>query len=413
MTSGIAGRVANIFLSPAVCKLVLWSQQKRLFYQFVKCHRESFVVGCGSNVVDYFFKVKRFPASGSKGYLSCDVNGPEHNSQSTFDRLSSYSSVGGVTLNHLSWASLLGTPCCLLAAQGEDTTGTRIRTVAQQLGLSLEGVILSPSYQSSSCLVFYDSTGERSILMSPGSTSLINAEFVKQYFAPIISKACMLTSEISQVPLSGVLCLLRDASSQQIPTVLDVDIPLSSACDEQDANLGAKTEFFDCLNGATVVKISLSVVEELISYQGLWKGELSLFHDTSAILQISKLLCKELQSAELVIITMGKDGSVIANKQHSIQVPSRNIFPIVDTTGAGDAYLGGIVTGLYHLGFPESEKDLHLFGELATTCASLCCSAIGALPLPQQEFRQLLVGHFPSSLESILVSHSSKDDVSG
>merc|ERR1712159_320414 len=49
------------------------------------------VLGCGSNVVDYFFKVKSVPNSGEKGYFKSPTQILER------------TVVGGVTLNHLAW----------------------------------------------------------------------------------------------------------------------------------------------------------------------------------------------------------------------------------------------------------------------------------------------------------------------
>src|SRR5690242_10391638 len=84
------------------------------------------VLGCGSNVVDKFHLVKvdslfrpdhmlphgcfcaqKMPKAGEKGYFAGD-------------KVETASVVGGVTLNHLSWASVLGVPTGLLALQGDD-----------------------------------------------------------------------------------------------------------------------------------------------------------------------------------------------------------------------------------------------------------------------------------------------------
>jgi hypothetical protein len=62
------------------------------------------------------------------------------------------------------------------------------------------------------CHVFIQEGGERSIMMAPAATSLITAEAVREIFEPAIQqRASMVTTEISQVPLSGVLELLKSA----------------------------------------------------------------------------------------------------------------------------------------------------------------------------------------------------------
>lgn len=82
------------------------------------------------------------------------------------------------------------------------------------------------------CLVFVQDDGEKSIMQGPSSIDLINAQAVNEYFGKcgvntiptipaliltldsddvIQQHASMVTTEISQVPLSGVLALLNSA----------------------------------------------------------------------------------------------------------------------------------------------------------------------------------------------------------
>ena len=71
------------------------------------------VLGCGSNVVDVISRVRALPQAGEKGYFA----DPEV--------LVSAQIVGGVTLNHLAWASALGVPTGLFALQGAAANGSR------------------------------------------------------------------------------------------------------------------------------------------------------------------------------------------------------------------------------------------------------------------------------------------------
>jgi hypothetical protein len=77
--------------------------------------RHGLVLGCGSNVVDLFFKVRSFPKPGDKQYFS-GVNPL------------AATVVGGVTLNHLMWAAALGAPTGLLALQGDDEVRLPLRS---------------------------------------------------------------------------------------------------------------------------------------------------------------------------------------------------------------------------------------------------------------------------------------------
>ena len=51
--------------------------------------------------------------------------------------------VGWVTLNHLSWANLLGVPTAGMFLQGNDPSGIKIRADMEKMGISTEHVHVS------------------------------------------------------------------------------------------------------------------------------------------------------------------------------------------------------------------------------------------------------------------------------
>jgi sugar/nucleoside kinase (ribokinase family) len=108
--------------------------------------------------------------------------------------------------------------------------------------------------------------GERSIIMAPGSTSYITSSAVDAHFARAISQASIVTTEISQVPLSGVNRLLSLAASSGALTMLDVDVSPSVAIGE--AALGLMDEIKAAVSSAVVLKPSLEAATELLAAFG-------------------------------------------------------------------------------------------------------------------------------------------------
>ncbi|MCC6625804.1 MAG: carbohydrate kinase family protein [Chloroflexi bacterium] len=53
-----------------------------------------------------------------------------------------------------------------------------------------------------------------------------------------------------------------------------------------------------------------------------------------------------LDLCEIVIITMGEDGSLIRTRDEEVRIPAAPARSVVDPTGAGDAYTAGIALGL-------------------------------------------------------------------
>lgn len=79
--------------------------------------------------------------------------------------------------------------------------------------------------------------------------------------------------------------------------------------------------------------------------------------------------------AKKVALRMGEQGSIIADKitgeKHHISVI--NVENIVDQTGAGNTYCGGLLAGLVQ------GKSLHTSAIMGTVCASFCLETIGVL----------------------------------
>jgi sugar/nucleoside kinase (ribokinase family) len=181
-------------------------------------------------------------------------------------RILEQSLVGGVTLNHLAWAAALGVPASLLALQGDDPSGRYIRSsLSGQYGVDTSFVQVNKEYTTSECFVFIQRDGERSIVMAPSATSFLDGAAVDRFFAGAVrDHAFMVSSEISQVPHSGVLRLLRTARSCGITSVLDLDVSPRVAVNE--ANLGSLEDLLRCVHTVDILKPARHAAEELLSH---------------------------------------------------------------------------------------------------------------------------------------------------
>jgi ribokinase len=88
-----------------------------------------------------------------------------------------------------------------------------------------------------------------------------------------------------------------------------------------------------------------------------------------------------------VIITLGGEGSVITDSAGTVRVPGFAV-PAVDTTAAGDAFVGGLAAALLR------ELPLHEAVRFANACGAMAVTRAGAQPsLPRcEEVEQLLAG---------------------
>lgn len=115
-----------------------------------------------------------------------------------------------------------------------------IRQKLTEMGVDISAVRVSDDYNTSvSHILTSPESPERTILMAPASTSTLTAAKMEREFGTVLrTKASMVTTEISQVPLSGVLYLLETAQQAGKPSLLDIDVTPEVALGP--AKLGAR-----------------------------------------------------------------------------------------------------------------------------------------------------------------------------
>ncbi|MDQ6659730.1 MAG: carbohydrate kinase [Chloroflexota bacterium] len=88
----------------------------------------------------------------------------------------------------------------------------------------------------------------------------------------------------------------------------------------------------------------------------------------------------------LVIITLGAHGALLLTAKHRVEVPALSVRP-VDTTGAGDAFMGAVLYTLAQQGCNApsdlqafSAQDLNNLGSFASQVAGLSVTRFGGIP---------------------------------
>jgi len=85
---------------------------------------------------------------------------------------------------------------------------------------------------------------------------------------------------------------------------------------------------------------------------------------------------------ELVVVTLGSNGSLIINKNKIEVIMSISKGKVIDTTGAGDIYAGGFIHGLIN------NYSLKKCGELGSICAGHIITQLGSRS--NRDFKELL-----------------------
>ena len=293
------------------------------------------VVGIGSCTVDYFAMVPR-------------LIGPEEKINAT--RMEIHA--GGVTANNLTQVARLGVSTGWLGLIGDDENGLIIQKAFAEDHMDLSGVEVVKGERSALTWIPVDITGERCIYMFPNVTGKISVYQVLHRFASHIQAAKHFHTEASQLAIAPVKEAMQVAHDAKVRVIFDLDVAPSFFA---ECGLGTQEELCTALRLVDVLKPCKAAAREMT---GLGDYE----EIATALLQMGP---------SVVAITLGADGCLIATPKEVAKVPAFTV-KVVDTTGAGDAFMGGLSYGVLQ------GWDLQKVGLFANACAALCCTKVGA-----------------------------------
>ena len=300
------------------------------------------VVGIGSCTVDYFAIVPR-------------LLGPEEKINAT--RMEIHA--GGVTANNLTQVARLGASTGWLGLIGDDENGRIIQKAFSQDGMDLSGIEVVKGEMSSLTWIPVDVEGERCIYMFPNVTGKISCFQVDTRFAPHIKSAKHFHTEASQLPIVPVKQAMKIAKDANVRVIFDLDVSPGFFA---QANLGTQEELVAALKLVDVLKPCKAAARELT-------GEGDFDKMAGKLLDLGP---------KLVAVTMSAEGCLIATREKTVHVPGFKV-KTVDTTGAGDAFMGGLSYGLLQ------GWDIQKVGLFANACAALCCMKVGARAMSKRD----------------------------
>lgn len=319
-------------------------------------------VGIGSMVLDQIYRCPRVLRADEKAILRPLEGGAMMRR-----------AVGGVVLNHLGWAATLGLRVGIFGKQADDETGRFLRAAMDRFGIA-RNLILDGT-ASSFAEIFVDDAGGRAIYMAPGATSETTADHVRRHHEAFVRRARFVTTEVSQLPLEAVLEAQRLAREAGVPCIVDLDVPPSDAV----PGLGDEAALHAVLRGAHLLKPAKAAAHELVGGRG--DDALSLARAVRALFGV-----------DAVVLTDGEAGCAIAATQFEGCVPAPTVKAI-DTTGAGDAFLGGLLAA-QRFGLPWIDA-----GRLANACGAACVEQLGAFPEDAERARARVRELFGPGLE--------------
>lgn len=284
---------------------------------------------------------------------------------------------GGAPANVLACLAKLGKKTSFIGKVGDDEFGHFLRQVLTEKGISTEGLVMSTKVNTTLAFVHLQADGERSFSFyrNPGADTRLKPEEINEtmFDTRIFHFGSLsLTNEPAR---SATIAALQFAKDKKLLVSYDPNLRphLWPNLDE------ARTQILAVMDQADIVKISGEELEFLTGSKDIEHG--------------SERLCQE-YGLKMLLVTLGEDGCYYRAGDLYGQVPGFKVNTI-DATGAGDAFLGGILFQVLQRAKKIEQwtaEEMAMSAKFANAIGALVTTRKGAIPaMPNlDEIEQLL-----------------------
>lgn len=226
---------------------------------------------------------------------------------------------GGKGSNQAVAAGRLGADVHFITKLGEDPFADMALSIWKDSGVK-PAISQHPDQSTGAAYIFIEeATGDNAIIVCPGVATTISPDDMNAR-SDLITSADVFVTQLEQ-PVDAACRALMIAKSADVVTVLN---PAPAA--ELPAGMLSQCNYITPNESETEALCGLPVTS-------LEEAE------TAA----HKLLDTGVGA---VVITLGEKGALYCDRSQSTHIPACNAGPVVETTGAGDAFNGGFATAL-------------------------------------------------------------------
>ena len=247
--------------------------------------------------------------------------------------------IGGKGANQACAALFLGANVSFIGAVGKDHNGDLVTDFLDKQGLHYR-IKRSDKPTGVAFIILEEQNAENRIFIVQGANNDLTKEDIDQNLDLFNEGDILLTQFENSV--ETVEYVLKKAKEKGIIVVL---------------------------NPAPIKKVHDSIYQ-YVDYLVPNEHELEALSHNKKVLQGSRDLLNK--GVKNVIVTLGEKGSLLVNKKEMIEVAPHKVHAI-DTTAAGDSYLGALVTKL------AEDKSIKEAMEFASLCSSKTVTKKGAI----------------------------------
>jgi ribokinase len=251
---------------------------------------------------------------------------------------------GGKGANQAVAAARLGASVAMLGRVGNDNFGSLLLDSLQQNHVDITLATKDENSASGTAIIVVDAHGQNSIVLSPGANGKVSKEDVQKSGADFYGAKIILLQH--EIPFETVTFAAELASEKKIIVILN-PAPAREVPDE----LLKKIDFI-IPNETELGFLTKQIISDVKSAEAAARSLVQ-------------------RGAKNVIVTLGANGALIVNKNFAKHVPPFKVN-VVDTTAAGDAFIGGLAKSLL------DGKSLEDAVQYASACGALAVTKFGA-----------------------------------
>lgn len=290
---------------------------------------------------------------------------------------------GGAPCNVLAILTRLGHKTGFIGKVGEDIFGSQLKQALTEVGISTEGLVFDKDIRTTLAFVKNHADGDRefSFYRNPGAdmmlkTSDINKSMIDSTKIFHLGSLSLTDEPVREATINAV------RMAKEAGAVISYDPNLREllwrSLDE------AKVQIAFGMEHCNMLKISDN---EITWYTGLADYEAGV-----------RFLQEKYPNIDLILVSLGKEGSMAFSRTSKIVVPAFARDNAVDTTGAGDTFCGSVLHYLLENNCIDGkikdlkENELKEMLTFANAAASLITTKKGALRVMpyMEEIRELI-----------------------
>lgn len=292
-------------------------------------------------------------------FVCSDVNAGLHEGTNFIKK------AGGAPANVAVTICKLGEKAIFAGKVGKDAFGVFLKNILVQEGVDTSMLVMDPNVKTTLAFVSLKTNGERDFIFNRGADELLKYEELKDkeikhnkiiHFG---SATALLGGDLKETYFK----VMKMAKRENLFISFDPNYRVDLWKNRDDEFVRTSKE---CIEYADFVKVSEEELRIISRQENLYNG-VEIFHELGA---------------KIIAVTLGSKGTLISNGHNLEMIPSIKITSI-DSTGAGDAFVGA---ALYKFCQVENPKSIaHDFDNLkeiiffANKVGAIVCTKLGAI----------------------------------